>query len=695
MRVPDHNGHGGPNGYRPPVDGLAGLRDWLLERTPAVSRRTSALLLRAVSLVVLTALIALVVSLGLAGAGQQFAKRISAFTNVSVPKIPPGPQTTFIYDRKGNIIGTLHAGVNRIPVPLSAISKSMQQAAIAIEDKNFYRHGGVEVGAILRAAIADFTHHAIEQGGSTITQQYVKNVYLSGERTISRKLREAVLAQKLEHIYTKNQILERYLNAVYFGNGAYGVEAAAQTYWGIHASKLNPLQSATLAGLIQAPASYDPILHRDEAKERRNRVLEDMAQQGYITEAEALKLEARPVKVSRPRPTTDSRFAYFVDFVSKSLQRQFGVDATFSGGLRVQTTLDSAMQLAAERAVASHLGAPGDPAAALVAIDPRNGEIRAMVGGQNFARKKFNLATQAHRQAGSAFKPFTLVTALEQGISLNSIWVGPPHLTINDRQCLGPKGPWDVSNYADEAAGTMNLMDGIAHSVNTIFAQVVVKVGPANVARVARSMGITSPLQSVCSITLGSQAVSPLDMADAYATLASRGIHHAPTPIAAVKDPSGKTVFEGDQPGKRVVPQNVADLATLALEGVIQKGTGVAANIGRPAAGKTGTAESFQDAWFCGYTPQLVTCVWVGYPKGEIPMHYIHGFPDVFGGSIPAEIWHDFMAQALANYSVLGFATPLIPGSATFESDPSLLPPPPSPSPSPSPCKKKKPKPCP
>ncbi|HMC37627.1 MAG TPA: transglycosylase domain-containing protein, partial [Actinomycetota bacterium] len=485
----------------------------------------------------------------------------------------------------------------------------------------------------------------------------------------------------------------RYLNTVYFGNGAYGVEAAAETYWGIHAKQLNTLEAATLAATIQAPAIYDPIRHPADNKDRRNAVLQRMGEQGYITFDLASKLSAKPVKIGKPRSTVDSRFAYFVDYVSKALQRQFGVDETFSGGLRVQTSLDSRMQMAAENAVATYLSAPGDPAAALVAIDPRNGEIRAMVGGADFTHNKFNLATQAHRQAGSAFKPFTLVTALEQGVSLNSIWFGPPRVTIPDKRCLniGYK-PWDVGNYADEAAGTMSLMDAIAHSVNTIFAQVVVKVGPSNVVRVAHAMGITSNLQAVCSITLGSQAVSPLEMADAYGTLAARGVHHSPQSIALVKDPTGKTVWKDNAPGRRVLPVNTADLATVALEGVIQKGTGTAANIGRPAAGKTGTAESFQDAWFCGYTPQLVTCVWVGYPKGEIPLHNIDGFADVFGGSIPAQIWHQFMAEALASATVLGFPSPPIPGAATFEG--SILPPLPSPTPSPSPKKCKKGPPC-
>src|SRR5438105_1891311 len=339
MRVPSRNGFGGPEGYRPAVDWSEAWRAW--QRQWRAGGPWAVFTKRIVAILALTSLIAMLVGLGLAGAGQQVTKHVSDFTNVAVPKIPPGPMTTFVYDRRGNLIGTLHAGVNRTPVPISAMSDSVKHAVLAIEDRNFYRHGGVDVGAIVRAALADFTHHSIEQGGSTITQQYVKNVYLGGKRTISRKLREAVLAEKLERIYTKDQIFERYLNAVYFGNGAYGVEAAAETYWHIHTSQLNTLQAATLAALIQAPVYYDPVTQAERAKDRRNLVLEEMAKQDYITYETAASWEAKPVKVFSPRPTSDSRFAYFMDFVSKNLQRQFGVEETFSGGLRVQTTLDA------------------------------------------------------------------------------------------------------------------------------------------------------------------------------------------------------------------------------------------------------------------------------------------------------------------------------------------------------------------
>jgi penicillin-binding protein 1A len=317
------------------------------------------------------------------------------------------------------------------------------------------------------------------------------------------------------------------------------------------------------------------------------------------------------------------------------------------------------MQTAARTAASSVLRQPGDPSAALVAIDPRTGAVRAMLGYVPDGRPlQFNLATQSGRTAGSAFKPFVLATAVSQDISLYSGFGGPPVLTIPDQECATNGVPWTVHNFADETAGYMNLISATAHSVNTIFAQLAVKVGPANVVAIAHRMGITSRLQAVCSITLGTQAVNPLEMTDGYATLAARGIHHAPQAFEVVRGPNGKVVGELSTKGTRVLSQNAADLVTYALEGVVQYGTGTAAGFGRPAAGKTGTAENFQDAWFCGYVPQLAACVWVGYPKAEIPLYNVEGVGSVFGGSLPAEIWHRFMSEAVANMPVRDFVRP-------------------------------------
>jgi 1A family penicillin-binding protein len=626
--------------------------------------------------------------------GMPLSRFMHTYTDIPLPKVPPMPQTTYVYDRGGHLITTLHAGVNRTEVPLSKISDNLKEAAIALEDKDFYRESGVNFSSIARAALVNLRKGRVEQGGSTITQQYVKNVYTGGQRTISRKIKEAILAQKLSRLYTKDQILSKYLNSVYFGRGAYGAEAAALTYFGIHASKLNLRQAALLAGLIRAPARYDPYRDPEGAKARRDMALEAMAQQGYITWDEARRVISKPTRLPKAKSGI-TRAAYFMDYVRRTLQNKYGYSGTFTGGLRVTTTLDSRMQHAAERAIAANLLSRKDPSAALVAIDPRSGEIRALVGGRDFNRAKFNLATQAHRQTGSAFKPFTLVTAFQQHIDPHAVMSGPSHVTIPDPRCRDPKkGDWQVSNYADESAGTMPLLSAIAHSVNTIFAQLVVAVGPDEVAATARRMGISSRLAAVCSITLGSQPVTPLEMTSAYATVAARGIRHAPQAIAEVKDPSGKVIGQPNTRGKRVLDQKVADLATFALQGVIQGGTGTAANIGRPAAGKTGTAQNYQDAWFCGYVPQLVACVWMGYPKTEDrPMLNVEGFAHVFGGSLPARIWHDFMEKALRGIRVVDFAPPSFIG---FDQQPERvlpLPPPPAPSPSPSPSPSCKPKP--
>ena len=585
------------------------------------------------------------------------------YSRTTVPEAPPGPQTTVLLDRAGHRIASLHAEVNRVVIPFGQIPKSFKNAVIAVEDKDYYRHGAISPFAIIRAAWADVTNRRITQGGSTITQQYEKNVYTGRERTFGRKIKEAIIAVKLEKKYSKNEILGKYLNTVYFGSGAYGVQAAALTYFGHSARYLTTAESATLAAVIRAPETYDPIDHPKLAKERRNLVLQLMAQQRYISEADASELQQKPLKVRKRSPQT-FQFAYFVSHVTKQLQKQYGVEQTFSGGLHVTTTLDSNYQRAAEAAVKAHLKSPKDPSAALIAIDPRNGAIRALVGGKDFETAKFNLATQAHRQTGSAFKAFTLAAAMTKKISLKSVWNGPPELKIPNPECYDEKGlPWDVHNYADEGHGKMSLADATANSVNTIFAQLVVEVGPSTVAELAKRMGIESPLEPVCSITLGTQSVTPLDMANGFTTLAARGVRHPSFGIVSVKSADGELLDETKTQGERVLRENDADLVSYALQGVANHGTGTAAKLSdRPVAVKTGTAQNYVDAYLCGYVPQLATCVWVGYPKGEIPMENVEGFTTVFGGSLPALIWHDFMSQALVNVPPANFPTPSFAG---------------------------------
>ena len=567
------------------------------------------------------------------------------------------PGSTYVYDRNGKLITTFHGEVDRTPIPLGQIPRHLREAVIAVEGDQFYEEGGVNLGSILRAAYTNLRSGAVEEGGSTITQQYVKKIYTDGSKTLGRKIQEALLAEKLTRELTKDEILSRYLNAVYFGQGAYGVQAAAKTFFGVPAKKLTLLQSATLAGLIAAPARFDPVLQPDAGLARRNYVLDRMVAEGYITPQRGEDLKARKLVVRKRRPTA-SLAPYFTDHVRRYLQDRYGVERTFGGGLRVTTTIDLEWQRAAQEAVQTHLGLPGDPSAAVVAIDPRNGAIRAMVGGVNFKKRKFNLATMARRQTGSAFKTFALVAALEKGISLESVWRGPSSMVIPDRRCETDGEPWKLSNYGESGFGTMPLFMGFAKSVNTIFAQVTLEVGPENVAEVAQRMGIDTRLSPVCSIGLGANSVTPLEMTEAFATIAARGMHRDPAAVQQVMSPTGNVLEHHRGRGRRALSQNVADAATLAMRHVVLNGTGTAANIGRPVAGKTGTAQRYQDAWFCGFTPQLVTCVWLGYPKGEIPMTYVHGRAGVTGGSIPAAIWHDFMSTVLADAPVLDFHDP-------------------------------------
>lgn len=610
------------------------------------------------------------------------------YDHTPVPEIPDLPQTTFVYADDGSLLAKFHAEIDRTEVSLTSLPEHLSSAVIAAEDEDFYEEGGVSVPGIMRALMVNLSTRSLQQGGSTITQQFVKNRITGTELSLARKAREAILAQKLSRIYSKEDILTAYLNDVYFGEGAYGIEAAARTYFGIHASDLNVGQAATLVGLIPAPERFDPIDHPKKARVRRDLVLDRMVELRYITRTVADSIKSQPIRTIRPPHMPPKRTEHFVEYVKSVLQDELGTKRTFGGGLRVSTTLDLEMQRAADKAVRRHLGR-GDPAAALVAIEPSTGAIRAMFGGRSFDDSQFNLATQGHRQTGSAFKVFTLATAVDQGVPLDSVWNGPGVMVIGDPRCRAVDGrPWKVGNYGDATAGTMTLLDATARSVNTIFAQLVVRVGPPAVAEMAHKMGITSTLRSVCSITLGSQSVTPLEMTSGFATLAARGIHRPARALSLVTTSWGDPLIKQQRP-RRALAVEEADLVTEALQRVVTAGTGTAAKIGRPAAGKTGTAQDYRDAWFCGYVPQLAACVWVGYPDAQIPMLHIGGFPEVFGGSIPALIWRDFMKQALADEPVIGFGPyEPVPAPSPFIAEPpesGVLPTPSAPTPSPSP----------
>lgn len=634
------------------------------------------------------------------------------YLHLELPSTPPPLQTTYIYDSKGNLLTTLHASVNRTIVPFNRISKNLRDAVIATEDRNFYSNPGFDPVGIVRAAWNDLVAHKVVQGGSGITQQLVKNVYAGHyvtdpktnqttyeipPRTFGQKVREVLLAIKLNQTYSKDQILAQYLNTIYFGHGAYGAEAAAKTYFGVDAKDLTPLQSATLAGLIANPSTFDPIVNPIDARIRRNYVLDRMAQLGYLTQKRANELKRKAVKTvgTDTAESFPPKLGYYLDYTKRVLIKRYGESNVFGGGLRVTTGLNPAMQRAAEQAVAARLPTPGDPAAALVAIDPATGEVRAMYGGRDFQKSQVNLALSGAagyggtgRQAGSAFKPFTLAAAMEDRVSLSSRWYGPGTITIADPRCYTNGAPWTLSNASDSESGVFTLLQATEHSVNTVFAQLVTKVGPDAVAEVAHRMGIRSPLHLPdegypCSITLGVESVNPLEMTNAYATLAAQGIRRWATPLATVRDATGKVVYRNTGKGKQALAANDANLVTYALRYVISGGTGYPnAVIGRPAAGKTGTAQSYVDAWFCGYVPQLAACVWVGYPQGEIPLVNVEGYSAVFGGTLPALIWHDFMMSATRNMPVKDFP---VPSFAGYTGGPPTPPPAPAPSVSPKP----------
>ena len=609
------------------------------------------------------------VAVPLLGVLGVLATLYAVYVRLELPSTPPPLQTTYVYDRHGALLTTLHASVDRTIVPLEEMPRSLREAVIAAEDKDFYHHPGFDPIGILRAAWTDLIERRTVQGGSTITQQLVKNVYAgtyetdpkTGEqvyvmppRTLGQKVREVLLAVKLEQELTKDEILARYLNTVYFGHGAYGVQAAAQTYWSKDASELTLLESATLAGLIPSPSLFDPIAHPQDAMVRRNHVLDRMVAEGYLDPARAEALKAKPVRTD---PVAlgegwDRRLGYFLDYTRRSLIARFGEARVFGGGLRVTTTLDARMQSFAEEAVRTHLPDPGDPEAALVAIDPRSGAVRAMVGGRNWNRSKVNLATGdggTGRQAGSAFKVFTLVAALEDRISLSSRWRGPASITIDDPRCYTNGRPWTLSNASDSEAGTFTLLQATAHSVNTVYAQLVTVVGPDEVVRVAHRMGIDSPLDPVCSITLGTQEVTPLEMTRAYATLAARGVRHDATPLLEVTDASGQELGRIDRRGQQVLDPNDADLATYALRSVITSGTGTRANIGRPAAGKTGTAQKPARG---GYDPGRYISSFLGIVPARAPALAVLVLLDeplgaYFGGEVAAPVFREIAAQVL------------------------------------------------
>ncbi|MGH3053146.1 MAG: transglycosylase domain-containing protein [Gaiellaceae bacterium] len=592
-------------------------------------------------------LIIILVTIAILVAGV-FAGASAALSNCNLASLKPVliGQNSFVYAADGSLLGAIPAERNRQPVRLQEMSDSVERATIAIEDRRFYDHGGLDWEGILRAAWINFESGEIKQGGSTITQQLVRNLYIGNERSYSRKIKEACLARKLEDQQGKDWILRTYLNQVYFGNHAYGVEAAAQTYFSKPATKLDLVQSALIAGLPQAPSVYNPFERPSEAVRRRNDVLLAMREAGYITQAELEQAVQTPLELKAGHLYTRIREPFFFSFVREQLIEKYGANTVRGGGLKVYTTIVPRFQKMAIRAIKDTLNQKNDPASALVSINPKNGAIRAMTavapGRKNL---QFNLAAQGRRQAGSAFKTFVLTEAVRRGINPDSTtYMSAPFHWQPDPL----SEPWDVSTYSHSYLGAVNITQATLASDNTVYARLTLDVGPENVVRTARAMGITTKLQPVASIGLGSNSVSVLEMASAYATLAAGGVHAKPMAIRKVVLPNGKVDIGADwgkPKRKRVFSDGVAYTVNQILRQNVLAGTGTGANPGFFAAGKTGTTDDHGDAWFAGITTNASTVVWVGYPNAQISMSNVHGIT-VAGGTFPATIWGLFMRAA-------------------------------------------------
>jgi penicillin-binding protein 1A len=581
----------------------------------------------------------------------------------------------------GTLLTRVHGVEDRDPVTLDAMAKVLPRAVIAIEDERYYEHGGFDVRGILRALTHNIEKGRLAEGGSTITQQYVRAVMLGNQKSLKRKLREAVMAMQLEDRYSKKTILERYLNTVYFGNGAYGVQAAARTYFGKDAKDVDLAQAALLAGLIRAPNDYDPYTHPEAAVARRNEVIDKMRELDEIPEPEAAFLRALPAGVVPFLPNDRYPAPFFVEKVKHFIfsTPAFGATAAdrerklFQGGLTIETTLDQQWQQEADTALRGVLTDPTDPPGALVAIDPRDGHVKAYTSTLDFfnadpayrfaAARKNDLAdARANgaptRRPGSTFKPFVLATALKQGMPLSRTYQGNSPRSI-------PGWEQPLQNFDNESYGRLNLMEGTVNSVNTVYGQLVMDVGPQNVVDTAKQMGITSDLQPYPSIAIGDEAVTVEDMASAYGVLAADGVRHPEVFVTRVTDRDGRVLYEAHPAPTLVLSPDVARTVTGVLQQVVQRGTAVNARIGRPAAGKTGTVDDNTDAWFVGYTPELVAAAWVGFPEGGVKMRPPLTRITVIGGTFPARIWQVFASSALASVPASLFPAPQGPVTTT------------------------------
>ena len=561
-------------------------------------------------------------------------------------------ETSYVYDVKGTLLDSVHDEANREVVDFDGINPNLKRAVLAIEDSYFYTHHGINPAGIGRAALANLGAGETVQGGSTITMQLVKNLFLSPERTLSRKLVEVVLAMRIEQIFKKDEIFELYLNQVYWGHNTYGVETAAQSYFSKSAKDLNLAESAMMAGLIQAPESFSPFIDYETAKKRQRIVLQRMRDLNWITPAEQEQAKAQPIRLGQITSFRSSQAPYVTDAVMQELTEQFGAEAMAKGGMRIQTTIDLNMQKIADETVADSYyryfgsGAYADDMA-LVAIDPRTHFVKALVGGVNYKVSQYNRAVQSRRQPGSAFKPFVYYAAFASGkFTPNSI--------INDSAVTYPDGNgyYSPRNYDGSFAGSMTLRKALEVSRNVPAIKLGQAVGINRIVEIARTLGIKSPIDPVISLPLGSGELTPMELAGAYATFANYGWHSDPTLIMQVTDSSGNIILDNTPKPQLVLDPWASAALTDVLQGVISQGTATNAQIGRPAAGKTGTTDSQKDVWFVGYVPQLATAVWVGNndnrPLGQ----------GATGGGYAAPVWRNFMTQALRDEPVESFRPP-------------------------------------
>lgn len=563
------------------------------------------------------------------------------------------PASSQILDMNGNLITNIHATENRTLVSLDKIPVNLQNAFIAVEDNRFYEHNGIDPRGIFRAVYSNIVNGEVAEGGSTITQQLAKNAFLSQDRTFKRKIQEFFIALRLEQQYTKEEILEMYLNQIYFGRGAYGVQAAAQTYFGKDVSQLDLSECAMLAGIPRSPNYYSPLNNLNAATQRKAEVLDQMVKYGYIDETTASKTKAESLHLVNPKEQeTDNTASYFIDYVTQEMIDRFGADAVYKEGLKIYVSIDMEMQKAAEQAINNSLpnyytddNGLAQPQGALVAIEPSTGYIKAMVGGRG--NDQFNRATLAVRQPGSAFKPFTFATALENKMT--------PDTTIEDKPFK--LGDWKPQNYDRTFRGTVTMRETAINSLNVPTIRLAEKLTIDKVLLTAQNLGISTlaldnkganDRNLAASIGGLTNGVTVLDMAGAYGAFANHGIYTKPTAIVKVVDRKGKTIYEHQPENKQVLSERTATLLTSMLQDVMTKGTGKGANINRPAAGKTGTTDNYQDAWFAGYTPDLATVVWMGCDDNDV-------MPGVTGGTTPAKIWQSFMKVALAKIPAKNF----------------------------------------